>query len=167
MAYSETEDLLLGNVPEPEDAERYVNDAADEIDSKIGFRYATPIVLDVNISAQRPGALLLKRINQWLSTGRLILAYDAAGEDDQLHQYGEYLVREATMAIGQIADGTITLPGALPANPDSLPQTGPVASFADDYSLVESYSEIFGNPAVTALETPMYPAGIARRLYTY
>lgn len=156
MAYSAKTDLLLGNIPEPANAQRYVDDAGDEIDSKIGFRYATPISLSENIPAQRPGALLLKRINQWLSTGRLLLALDAAGEDDQLHQYGEYLVREATAALDSIADGSITLPGAVPVDPDVPKSTGPVAAYGDDYSLVDGYYSVFGNPAQVALETPAY-----------
>lgn len=124
------------------------------MDSHLGLQYVTPIVLDVNIPQQRPGALLLKRINTWLASGRLIMALDAAGEDDQIHQYGKRLVDEALVALGAIIDGSILLPGAEPVNPDNPTQTGPKYSFADDESLVEAHDTAFGNPAKESLRGP-------------
>ncbi|HWI68184.1 MAG TPA: hypothetical protein VNS88_07365, partial [Nitrospiraceae bacterium] len=73
MGYSEVTDLLTGNVPTPAylSPQKYVDDAADEIDSKIGFVYETPI--DVTYSSSnpvtRPVRLLLKRINNFLASG--------------------------------------------------------------------------------------------------
>lgn len=154
-SYCDTGDLLLGNVPVPASAARYVQDAADEIDSVLGSQYVTPIILDENIPAQRSGFLLLKRINAHLASGRLIMALDAAGEDDQLHQYAEYLLRQALEALRQIQDGSIIIPGAEPINPEVNRATGPIASFADDYSPVEEYGTVFGNHAAQALEQPI------------
>lgn len=169
VTYCVTGDLLLGNVPTPASAATYVQSTADEMDSIIGLQYVTPVVLDVNVQAERAGALLLKRINAWLASGRLLMALDAGGEDDQLHQYAKYLVDQALMALGQIADGTIILPGADPVNPgDNQRVTGPLASFEDDASVVEQFGAVFGNPAQSSLlacRPPVYFGG--RSPYTY
>lgn len=149
-AYAVIVDLLLGNVPVPADAQKYLDATAEEIDSRIGFRYATPVVADTS-PEQRPVGLLLKRINAWLATGRIILAKDAAGEDDQLHQYGEYLVREANKALDQIVDGTIVLPGVDLATPEASTVTGPDAAWGDSESLVEAFGTTFGSPALQSL----------------
>jgi phage gp36-like protein len=160
MAYCGTEDLLLGNVPLPGTAMKYVTDAADEIDSNLGAMYVTPIVLDENVPAQRSGFLLLKRINAWLASGRLLMALDAAGEDDQVHQYAKYLVDGAMLALQKITDGSITIPGAEPVNPDVPRVTGPMASWGDDTSPVEAFDNVFGNAAADATrrqqEYPVY-----------
>lgn len=156
MTYSEVSDLILGNIPTPANAQKYVDDGADEIDATIGFKYATPIAVGES-AEERPVRLLLKRINNWLASGRLIMALDGGGEDDQLHQYGLYLVTEASKTLQQIVDGEIVLPGVDPSSPSSEIVTGPLMTTGDAYSLVEGYSEVFGNPATNALERPRYP----------
>ena len=151
--YCTTEDLQLGSVPVPSngDAEKYIALAADEIDSVIGMRYAVPVEVDQSSAVQRPVGLLLKKINAWLASGRLVMAADASGADDQIQQYGKYLVEEALIPLRQIADGTIVLPGIDLVDPEANKNTGPVASFADESSLVEAHAATFGNPAVQAI----------------
>lgn len=165
MTYSEVSDLLLGNIPAPASADRYVKDGADEIDSRIGFRYATPIVVG-DSAEERPTKLLLHRLNNWLASGRLIMALDGGGEDDQLHQYGLYLVTEASKVLDLIAAGELPLPGAESASPTSNTVTGPQYSTGDDASFVESFNDVFGNPAQTSLLLPRPPT-YPRREYTW
>lgn len=153
MPYCEIPDLVLGNIPTPEDADKYIISAAEEIDSRIGLRYATPVVVADSIE-ERPTELLLKRINTFLASGRLILALDAGGEDDQLHQYGLYLVNEASSAIDAIVSGSIVLPGTTPATEGSSIQTGPQLANVDDASSVEAFQSVFGNPASTVILRP-------------
>jgi hypothetical protein len=150
MTYCESGDLLLGNVPVPSSAEKYIEQAADEIDSYLGLQYVTPVILDEANPKYRSGSLLLKRINIWLASGRLLMALDAAGEDDQVHQYAERLVNEALAALKMITDGSIVIPGAEPINPETNKVTGPLASWADDASAVETFNDTFGNPAADA-----------------
>jgi hypothetical protein len=160
VTYSEVSDLILGNIPTPANAQKYVDDGADEIDARIGFKYATPIAVGES-AEERPVRLLLKRINNWLASGRLIMALDGGGEDDQLHQYGLYLVTEANKTLDQIVNGEIVLPGVDPSSPTSEIVTGPQMSVGDEYSLVEGFDEIFGNPAKISIErtriAPVYP----------
>lgn len=169
MAYAAAEDLMLGNVPLPRDggADKYLTLAAEEIDGEIGARYATPVAVDVTSPTKRQASLLLKKINAWLASGRLLMSADAAGAGDaggQVQQYGLYLVKEAQAALQQIKDGTIELTGIELANPEANKATGPVASFADSYSLVEGFGAEYGNPAQTVLERPNYLIG---NPYTY
>lgn len=121
MAYCTVGDLLIGDIPTSGELnpEKYVNDAADEIDSKIGFQYETPV--DVR-SVPRPVALLLKRLNAHLASGRLILAATISAEDERLNAYGESLVASVELSLTAIATGEQLLPGAPineeTANPD-------------------------------------------------
>lgn len=149
-AYALVGDLLLGAVPVPSDAQMYVDQAAEEIDSRIGIKYATPVVVDNSVES-RPTALLLKKINIWLASGRLVLAKNA-GKDLNLHAYGKYMVDQATAALDSIVNGTVILPGAALATADATQASGPVSVNADDYSPVEEFGSVFGNPANTVLQ---------------
>lgn len=150
-AYCEASDLLTGNIPAPSgmDLDKVVQDAADEIDSQIGFVYETPVDLTQTTPAPlpRPVKLLMKRINVFLATGRLILAVDANGEDEQLHAYGLSLVREAQASLAAIAKGTITLEG-VPVLAGGVPEvTGPMLYNKDIESNVEAFYDRICNPS--------------------
>lgn len=118
MAYCTVDDLLIGDISTSAELSpvKYVNDAADEIDSKIGFRYDTPIP----VSSPRPVLLLLKRLNSHLASGRLILAATISANQEELNAYGASLVNDAQLTLEAIASGQMFLPGA-PANPDLPP----------------------------------------------
>lgn len=150
-AYSAVGDLLTGNLPLSTflSPAKFVQDATNEIDSKIGLIYKTPLDLDdtVTIDAQvvpnpipRPARLMIKRIANFLASGRLILAMDISGEDNHLHSYGESLVTEALAALGGIQCGDVPIPGAGPADPDAPePQTGPRIINSDSVSAVDVF----------------------------
>lgn len=150
MAYAVSGDLDWGGMPAPGNIDHWLNKAADEIDSKIGSVYVTPVVL-LDTAEQRPGKLLLNRINSWLAMGRAILARATPNEDDQLHQLGLYYVTEATNALDKIVDGTVILAGATLVTETTDKQTGPMAASADESSIVEGYSGAFGNPLTDAM----------------
>ncbi len=141
MAYSTVDDLLLGNIPlgATFSREKFVDDAADEIDSRIGKRYVTPIDVSDSSLVARHSRLLLKRINNFLATGRLILAIASPGEDDSLHAYGLHLVQEAQAALTQIETGIVDIVDA-PENPDldGVP-SGPTIANADAESAVDAF----------------------------
>lgn len=156
--YSVVADLLTGNIPvNSVIAQKYINDAADEIDSMIGNIYTTP--LDVTPGPTetppgtgpmtRPSRLLIKRISNWLASGRLMLATSAGGEDDQLHAYARYLVESSTSVLMSIARGEILLEGA--EKEDTTGDEGvygPLISNVDPESNVEAfYDRIYASPA--------------------
>lgn len=160
MAYCAVADLLIGDVRTSValDPQKYVNDAADEIDSKIGFVYETPIPVDAASTTPRPVVLLLKRINAHLASGRMILAATIAAEDQQLNAYGASLVAESELAIAQIASGEIILDGVTPGT-GSIPLSAkPAISNTDSESIVDAFYDRIVNPNYTFL-SPTYPFG--------
>jgi phage gp36-like protein len=145
VAYCAIEDLLLGDVPVSKsvDQQKYVNDAADEIDMLIGHRYVTPVDLS---ALQRPGKLLLKRVNVLLATGRLIIAVAAGAEGGRLNQYGSSLVKEALAWLEQIANGGILLEGATLTDSTNT-TSGPSIKNKDTASGVDAFYENVMAPA--------------------
>lgn len=147
-AYCLVTDLLTGNIPVPANLspQKFVDDAADEIDSKIGFVYETPIDVTTGSTVPRPARLLLKRVNVHLATGRLLLAAAAGQEDSQLHAYGWSLIKEATAALEQIANGSIPITGAelLPSADGVV--TAIIVDNLDPESSVEAFYDRIANP---------------------
>lgn len=147
-AYCDVVDLLLGDISTSAllDPQKYVNDASDEIDSKIGFVYITPV--SINAPTPRPVVLLLKRICSHLASGRLIMAATLSVEGDKLHAYGESLVTGAQMAITEIVKGNIVLSGV--TNNILGPGTDAVKlgiiSNKDAESAVDAYYDRIANP---------------------
>lgn len=164
MAYCEVSDLLIGDIPTSVslDPQKYVNDAADEIDSKIGFIYKTPIDITGASAAPRPVVLLLKRLNSHLASGRLIMAATILIEDKQLNAYGKNLVADAELSLTAIATRQFLLPGVDPPTgitaPSGVPATAPLLANVDKESSVEAfYDRIAMNP-----KRPVYPPGYPR-----
>lgn len=149
MAYSSSNDLLNGNIPLPGylDKEKFVTDAADEIDSKIGHLYETPVDVSETSTVPRWTRLLLKRINNHLASGRLLMAADAGGEDDRVHAYALFLIQEATAALDQIASGEIKLTGVPgPGGQSSEAITSIILNNLDEESNVEAFYDRILNP---------------------
>lgn len=149
MAYSSDSDLLIGNIPLPGyiSPTKIVDDAADEIDSQLGFIYVTPISAYEGGPLTRPARLLLKRINNNLASGRLILQLASSDENRQVHAYGWQLIEEATAALKCIREGEVVLEGAerLP-NAVTEAVTVPLIANVDSESSVEAFYDRIGNP---------------------
>lgn len=149
MSYCVLADLLTGNIPTPAalNAQKFVDDAADEMDSYLGQKYTTPVVLLSTDPAQRAGNLMLKRINSHLATGRLILAVSAGGEDKVLNAYGKSLVDESVAALAELTAGQYVLVGATPLSGDTVVNTNaPKISNLDATSRVEDFYDMLENP---------------------
>ena len=149
VAYSDPNDLLLGNIPLPAyiDPAKQVSDAADEIDSNIGYVYNTPLDVSDTSSMERPARLLIKRISRNLATGRLILQVTSPEENARLNAYGWSLVSESLEALKCIAQGDIILQGADPApNASTAAVTTPQISNLDAESNVEAFYNRLANP---------------------
>lgn len=154
MPYSEESDLLTGDllISSKVDKGKFVNDAAEEIDSKLGFIYVLPLTpiapaLDIPVHER----LLLKTINNRLASGRLILTLDIADERSTLHAYGLRLVTEALQELMLIANGTVDLT-AVRTNPDEsttgLGSRSPAITNVDATSAVEAFYE-WAKPTLT------------------
>lgn len=148
MAYAEKEDLRLGNIPLPAApiAQRAVDQAAEEIDAALGFKYITPIIVPAGVPTKQAVDSLLKQVNTFLASGRLILELTAGTEDNSLHSYAKYLVDQATKVLCQIKDGEIVLDGVSPANPDAIIASGPLHINQDSVSGVDRFYDDLSNP---------------------
>jgi hypothetical protein len=162
VPYSEVDDLLLGDLPlgSKVDPRKYIQDAADEIDSVLGFNYVTPIDISDGAPTARYVKLLLKRINNHLASGRLILAVDVGGEDSVLHAYGVSLIQEATAALTQIINGML-LEGAEQVVRSEASSTGPTLHNEDDLSSMQSFYDYVMKPQVGGWAPVWEPGEVA------
>lgn len=160
-AYCGIGDLLLGEIPLPGylSPDKYVQDAADEIDSKIGHLYKTPVDLEAP-DLSRTAKLTLKRINAHLASGRLLLAVAAPDENRQLNAYGLSLVKEAIEALALIATGEYPLDGAEGMDGDTeMESSAPKISNLDPESSVEAFYDRIANPDFVILRPGVYYGG--------
>lgn len=142
MPYSVIGDLLTGDMQFPAyiDPDKFVASTAEEIDAVIGQLYITPVVVATS-PLSRSTMLILKKVNNFLASGRIILAMDAAGQNKQLHSYGKYMVTEAEGILKAITEGKITLAGATPIL--SGGGTAPVIVNAESTSTVDEFYSNF------------------------
>lgn len=107
--YCEETDLLLGDIRMPNmDIPKYIESAADEIDSKLGYVYELPLTWS-GTEVPRHEGLLLKSINVRLATGRLLMAAFTSGEDRSLHAYGKSLIDAALADLMCLANGDVDI----------------------------------------------------------
>jgi phage gp36-like protein len=138
MEYSEVDNLLIGDLilSSAINKQAFVQDASDEIDSRIGPRYLTP--LNLNALADH-SAKLVRRIANNLASGRLIMAVTSAGEDLAVHNYGLYLCKEAASALAAIANGQVDLVGATPQDVFGTSGSTPAIQNEDADSAVDAF----------------------------
>jgi hypothetical protein len=146
MPYSEPEDMLLGQFTLPSNmpAQKFVQDAADEIDMKIGFVYATPVVAADGETLPRPVSLLLKRINVYISTARAIMAAAGPSGGDEVNAYARSLLADAHAALDAVSDGRTVLEGAERLPDQGEEKRGPRISNIDSVSQVDAFYGYFG-----------------------
>lgn len=161
MAYCDKTDLLTGDIPlaaKYGDGQAMVDLASDEIDAEIGHTYKTPVDFtaletdEAATAAVRPSKLLLKKINQLLASGRILMDQAAGGEDRALQAYGKSMWQEATDLLEAICSGKIQLQIPLLGDGDEATELDNTKlSFVnqDGYSLVENFYNRYS--------TPLYP----------
>lgn len=139
MAYCTTDDLILGDTPLGTiDASKYVDNAFTDMNSRLGYVYELPITASAVAEHQWD---LLKKINTFIASGRLIMAQAAGAEDNALHSYGLSLVQEGFADLGLILDGSLPLSATPVAG--SAPDSGPTITNRDEYSGVELFEDNF------------------------
>jgi hypothetical protein len=165
-AYCAEEDLRTGDLRAPSytSKEQYIKNAAEEIDTALGHLYVTPIVIPPGVPVNRPAELYLKKVNWLLASGRFILDIAAAGESDNLHAYGNSMLKEAQGMLTLLTSEELVLVGAekIP-DPDAGKNfTGPAIFNEDSESLVEGF--YVGRRPYTGLGEPipgtLYPAPV-------
>lgn len=105
-------DLLITNgmTVASGDMEKFIKVAQDEIDSKIGFTYLTPLDIgSTNTLMPANQKTLIKSIAVRLATGRLIMGTALGGQAETVNAYGLFLIKEAESDLMAIANGQIDL----------------------------------------------------------
>lgn len=156
MTYSSVDDLLLGDITLGSKArpDKYVQDATDEIDSCLGFRYVLPLDLDLESLTAIPkyAQLVLKQCANKLASGRLIMALASGDEDTSMHAYGWALVQEGMITLNGLCSGMIDLPNAVPVNPVAVGRdVGPALGNQDSSSAVDAFYQYVTNPTVGSI----------------
>lgn len=146
MAYCKEQDLLIGDVTISSTLSRmsYIRDAADEMDARLGFVYELPLP----IGTLKPHALtMLKMINARLASGRLLMSLAAPSEDDSVHRYGEWLIKQAYEDLYNLCNRSIDLVGAIPIT-DTSPNVAAIYNH-DEESAVDAFEAFVmrGEPA--------------------
>lgn len=170
--YSDPADVLLGTdmaMPADDTVERFVKDAAKEIDSRLGFKYVTPLRFTriVNGSVTKvdpedettytPSFLLINRLSNFIASGRLLLASAAPEENSSIHQYGNKLLRDAEAILSQITSNRADLEVEEIDTSDAETPYGLLVANRDRKSYVKAFEEQpmnYSNPLAGAESTP-------------
>jgi hypothetical protein len=134
--YCEPGDLLFGDMSiSPTNAVRWIQAAEDEINQRLGVIYVLPPGPGASVNA----LLTLKRLAILVATGRGMMAQPAAGEDNGVNAYGEYLLRDAEKLFCDLIDGTLDLIGV-----DKLPElatsgNAPTVVWEDSVAPVDAF----------------------------
>lgn len=167
--YSDPEDVMSGTGmarPADDTLERFVRDAAMEIDSRLGFKYKTPLVFTRIVAGSvtfvdpevketwTPSFLLITRLSNLLASGRYILATTAPEEDNSLHQYGVKLLRDAEAILSQITSNRTELEiEELPSEQSDSPY-GLLVQNREPRSFIQSFEDQPRNYNPGAESTP-------------
>lgn len=153
--YATVNDLLLGDMTLSSaiDPAKFIADSADEIDVRIGRIYVTPV--DVT-KLEETARLTLKIANARLASGRMLMAQAQAAQDDSLHAYGMYLIREAEATISAIESSRLPLDGAT-IRDDLTDTPAPKVTNLDAASPVEAfYGEFLGGGSGPLPTSPIW-----------
>jgi hypothetical protein len=156
MAYCEAADLLLDDTAREvnDELDRYCALGADEIDAAIGERYHTPVSIS-DPAVSRSAVLLLKNLNVFISTGRILMKDFTPTEGMTVHKYAQYLLDEAKRMLEAIKNGEQDLPGVpVDSGGDTPPivdnvlignvdPTSPVEAFYNDFARYSAYNPFY------------------------
>lgn len=170
--YSDPEDVLVGTdfaLPSDDTVERFVKDAAKEIDSRLGFRYKTPLKFTRVVNGSltyvdpddpgtyTPSYLLISRLSNFIASGRYILAATSPEENLAIHQYGNKLLRDAEAILSQITSNRADLEiEELPTDTNETP-FGLMVKNRERRSFIQSFEDQptnYNDPYVGAESTP-------------
>lgn len=170
--YSDPDDMLIGTdfaLPADDTLERFVMDAAMEIDSRLGFKYVIPLkfthivngsvtyVDPADPATYTPSYLLVRRLSNFIASGRYILAATSPEENVSLHQYGNKLLRDAEAILSQITSNRADLEIEEIVTETNETPYGLLVKNRDPRSMVQAFEDQatnYNDPYVGAESTP-------------
>lgn len=117
--------------------------ASNEVDSNIGVRYVTPVVVSPVDPETRAAAYWLQNVTALVAAARLMLSTAAPGSQDTANQYGQYLLRNAQQLMQDVVSGKVDLPGAEEISSNDSTIQGATILNGDRYSQVDLYYDNF------------------------
>lgn len=117
--YCDVSDLLIGDLrlPAAVSVLKYIESAAEEMDSRIGNVYRVPVTIDPDKRQAYVATItFLRSINARLASGRIIMAVASFMELNSVHAYAKNLVDGAMKDLEQIESRQRILQGAEPNN---------------------------------------------------
>lgn len=117
--------------------------ASNEVDSTLGVRYVTPIVVSPIDPATRAAAYWLQNVSALVAAARLMLSISAPGSQDTANNYGQYLLRNAQALMQDVITGKVDLPGAEEVSSNDSVIQGATILNQDRYSQVDLFYDNF------------------------
>jgi len=117
--------------------------ASNELDSKLGVRYVTPIVASVSDPVQQPTAYWLSTVTAMIAAARFMLSTAAPGSQETANNYGVYLLATAEGLIKEVISGQRDLIGIIEVGDTGQKYKGPAIINEDAYSQVDVYYDNF------------------------
>lgn len=145
--YCVEDDVNLGDIQTPRVVVilDWIKSTADEIDADIGQIYQLPLTFNLAQPEDRADALLLKKINSFLATGRIIATASSAAQDAQLNAYAKLLLGEAKSALAKIVKGEVVLESAVRIVDSDTQYNGPLYINKDKSSFVDGFYSSAGS----------------------
>lgn len=145
MPYCTPDDLLLGDIIVSPDSplDVWVTRAAEEMHSKLGYRYTIPIVPRMGLGGlSLVDTLTLKDINVKLASGRWLASQSQESEQSSVHAYARWLLNDALQMLNRLANGDLPLDSAeLAENIQEEGSTLPGIINHDEVSLVDVWED--------------------------
>lgn len=152
-AYCTPADLLTGDlvIGQTVNRQEYVDRAAEEMDAKLGWLYATPILVDGDPghtpdpipALPRHEALLLKTINAKIATAWLIMSLSINEEGSMVHAYALRLLKEGNDELLLLANGDLTLHAPrVETDPIAIANRTPGVINVDSESLLDPFYNV-------------------------
>lgn len=147
MSWATEDDLLVGDLYiKTLDTGRYLNDAKDEMLTKLYQRFSSFPTFTVDTPIGRT----LKMIQSRLASGRMILAQAMGSESEQVHAYGLHLVEWAYEELCKMGVD-YEVPGATPIGSQGENRAPGVLVYDSDspWEVYEDY--VHGSPGRNAV----------------
>ncbi|AER26555.1 head-to-tail adaptor [Gordonia phage Amore2] len=117
--------------------------ASNEVDSTIGVRYVTPVIVSPLDPATSAAAYWLQNVSALVAAARFMLSASAPGSMDTANRYGQYLLRNAQSIMLDVVNGKVDLPGAEELSSNDSVIQGPTTLNGDSFSQVDMFYDNF------------------------
>ena len=140
-AFCTVSDLVMGDVTigPSVNVPSYILRAANEITLKLSQKFKTPLTYQSSDPANAITTNFLRDVNSNIATGRIIMSLSVNRELERVNAYANRLLRDGTEAINSVLEGTIVLPGLIPATAAVVTEQNILVGNQDQFSGVDAF----------------------------